>query len=550
MKKQILFIIALFALSISYGQTVIYQQDFNGSTIPNQWFLENEGTGTHDWTFGSGDIPYATDFSTNAAIFDDDAAGNSGNHDVALLCYPYNIGVLNLSSYTDKHIEMEYEYALNVSSSGDETLEFLVKDSAAGDWIIVKTYSEDINPTLEKIDITQLMIDYPGIDETNFYFAFRYDDINSDWAYGAGIDNVKFTAYDPPYNNTCNHASQILVGHDFDHYAIETSLEHTTATNGSSFRNAWYYFTVPASGSVTIETKYAPGSAMHDTYMMVYSGDCGSLVYINDNDNGGEGNFSKVVLSGQTPGDIIKVSIEEDMDSTDPLDTFLISAYDSSVPAAPVNDLCNNATTLTIGNSFGAHDVVGTLESATEEGSFWGWRGVWFSCVVPPTGNVTIETDYDPGSAMHDTYMVVISACGATTLLAEDDDNGNGNFAKVVLTGLTPGENLIIEIEEDATSIDPLDTFLISAYSLDLSVEDTVIKGFSMYPNPVNETLNLSAINTIDEVSIYNLLGEKVLELTPKAEKTNINVSDLSTGTYVLKVQTANQLGSYKFIKE
>jgi len=552
MKKTLLFLTALFVFVFSFGQTVIYEQDFNAATLPTQWFLQQEGSGTYEWSFGSGTMPGSVaNFTSNAAIFDDDAAGDTGNHNVALLCYPYTVGELDLTPYIGMHVEMEYEYALSVLGTGEEALEFLVYDDTTGDWITVKTYNDDTDPTLEKIDVTQLMIEHAGIDMSNFYFAFRYDDIDSGWAFGAGIDNVKFTAYNPPANDTCGDAELLNVGHDFNHYAIETTLEHATATEGEDFRNTWYSFDVPDSGNVTIETDYAPGSAMHDTFLMVYSGSCGSLTFITLDDDSGNGEFARIVLTGQTPGNRLTVQVQDDMDSTDPLDTFLLSVYDVSIPAAPVNDLCNSATNLIVGNNFGENDVIGTLESGTDLGSFYGWRGVWYSCTVPASGNLTIETDYNSGSAMHDTYLVALSGnCGALNLVSEDDDNGNNNFSKMVLTGLTPGDILIIEVEEDADSSEPLDSFLISAYSTGLSTEDTVIEGFTMYPNPVENQLNLSAINVISDVVIYNILGESVLEINPNDVKTSIDVSNLSTGPYVVKIHSANQIGAYKLIKQ
>ncbi|MAB39374.1 MAG: hypothetical protein CL525_09835, partial [Aequorivita sp.] len=61
-------------------------EDFEGATIPTGWTTVIE-SGSQDWTFGSGDMPLGTDFPTNAAIFDDDAAG-SGEVNLARLLSP------------------------------------------------------------------------------------------------------------------------------------------------------------------------------------------------------------------------------------------------------------------------------------------------------------------------------------------------------------------------------------------------------------------------------------------------------------------------------
>ena len=56
-----------------------FLEEFEGATIPSGWTTEILA-GTWDWTFGSGDMPLGPDFPTNAAIFDDDAAGKIRVH--------------------------------------------------------------------------------------------------------------------------------------------------------------------------------------------------------------------------------------------------------------------------------------------------------------------------------------------------------------------------------------------------------------------------------------------------------------------------------------
>ncbi|WP_461305453.1 proprotein convertase P-domain-containing protein, partial [Aureisphaera sp.] len=51
-----------------------YLQEFESSSLPMNWSTQIDA-GVWDWTFGSGDLPTGDDFATNAAIFDDDAAG-------------------------------------------------------------------------------------------------------------------------------------------------------------------------------------------------------------------------------------------------------------------------------------------------------------------------------------------------------------------------------------------------------------------------------------------------------------------------------------------
>ena len=84
-----------------------------------------------------------------------------------------------------------------------------------------------------------------------------------------------------------------------------------------------------------------------------------------------------------------------------------------------------------------------------------------------------------------------------------------------------------------------------------LSVDDNGLEGFSFYPNPAQNVLNISAQTNIRQVSIFNLLGQGVYEQTLNATTSQLDISRLSTGTYLMRVVTVDAVvGTYKLIKE
>jgi hypothetical protein len=83
-----------------------------------------------------------------------------------------------------------------------------------------------------------------------------------------------------------------------------------------------------------------------------------------------------------------------------------------------------------------------------------------------------------------------------------------------------------------------------------LGNQENSFEGFTFYPNPTRETLNLSANNTIENVAIYSLLGQKVMETSINQNKGSINVASLSPGVYLLKLAVNGQSATYKFIKQ
>lgn len=75
--------------------------------------------------------------------------------------------------------------------------------------------------------------------------------------------------------------------------------------------------------------------------------------------------------------------------------------------------------------------------------------------------------------------------------------------------------------------------------------------GFSYYPNPANDALNLDGgTRTIDSAAIYNILGQAVVNQTVGATSTRLNVANLSVGTYIMKVVVDGEVGVYKIVKQ
>jgi hypothetical protein len=82
-----------------------------------------------------------------------------------------------------------------------------------------------------------------------------------------------------------------------------------------------------------------------------------------------------------------------------------------------------------------------------------------------------------------------------------------------------------------------------------LGVQDNFIDGFTMYPNPVDNKLNISAANNIEQIAIFDILGRKVLNQSLNLNNTEIDVSTLERGAYFIRISSGSQIGSYKFIK-
>jgi len=71
----------------------------------------------------------------------------------------------------------------------------------------------------------------------------------------------------------------------------------------------------------------------------------------------------------------------------------------------------------------------------------------------------------------------------------------------------------------------------------------------NMYPNPATNSFKIRATNTIDRITIYNTLGQKIQELSPNKINENIDVSSLKNGLYFIQVESEGKSLTSKLIK-
>lgn len=82
-----------------------------------------------------------------------------------------------------------------------------------------------------------------------------------------------------------------------------------------------------------------------------------------------------------------------------------------------------------------------------------------------------------------------------------------------------------------------------------LGTNDMDLKAFNYYPNPMKNQLNLEAASDIDNLVIYNIFGQEVMNKTPNRKETRLNTSSLKAGVYIMKVNVDGHQKSFKLVK-
>jgi cysteine-rich repeat protein len=363
-------------------------------------------------------------------------------------------------------------------------------------------------------------------------------------------------------NDDCAGAIALTIGAAFeDNPVTGTSIGATTSATlpscqTTAFFDTWYKVTVPASGSVTVETQETTDTEyVGDTVLTIYSGTCGGTLTELACSDDANGLMSLVNVSEQTPGTTLYIAVWTYGDDADNQGTFQVSAYD--IPA-PANDTCANAAALTVGGTFESNTVNGLTTGAnttlSTEPSCQGNSSAdtWYQIVVPASGSVTVETQITDPAELYDSVLTVYSGtCGSLTEIGCNDDGGlddNALMSKVELTGQTAGATLYVAVWKYGGDVDNAGAFKVAAYDASLSTPSFDAASLSMYPNPVKDVLNITYLGIISKVQVYSILGQEVT--TKLANQNQIDMSPLASGTYFVKVTSEGMVKTLKVIKE
>jgi len=113
----------------------------------------------------------------------------------------------------------------------------------------------------------------------------------------------------------------------------------------------------------------------------------------------------------------------------------------------------------------------------------------------------------------------------------------------------------------EPTNLGAIDFFSVSAannYYVDdvvlnvgevLSSDDFSANKYSVYPNPVQDNLNIRSTATVDSIIIYDVLGKVVAQEQPNKISPSIDMSNLSSGAYFVQVKIGDASNTTKVIK-
>lgn len=83
-----------------------------------------------------------------------------------------------------------------------------------------------------------------------------------------------------------------------------------------------------------------------------------------------------------------------------------------------------------------------------------------------------------------------------------------------------------------------------------LGTQNVSQNSISFYPNPVADVMHINSKEAIDSVAVYTITGQKVSDITTNNNRTELDLSSLSTGVYLVKVSSNGNVENLKVVKQ
>ncbi|WP_430466910.1 T9SS type A sorting domain-containing protein [Winogradskyella ouciana] len=390
---------------------------------------------------------------------------------------------------------------------------------------------------------TQSEVTFLATANTTYYLMIE--------GFGANNGNYEMSVTCAPaaVNDECTSAIAVSCGD-----TVTGSTVNATDSGNNTSNDVFYSFTDTVLQDVTLSLC----NSDYDTFVRVFD-DCPQTNQIagNDDSDNCPGNQSEVTFTAQ-PNTTYYIMIEGFSGNN--------GNYDMSVTCipnvpAPGNDLCVNATPLSLGVTLNGETTAGATDDTTGTADdttcdpFTFKSDVWYTFTAPASGEVLVNTEITGDSDQAN--VAVYSTLDCSQLDADIVACSAGNGGELVtVTGLVDGATYYIRVWSDGVAPPSSPTTRIEG-TFNIMVTDATLSTptfddipFSYYPNPVKNMLTLNSQQVISKVRVFNMLGQMVLTETPNAATRNLDMSRLDSGAYFVEVSVANTIKTVRVIKQ
>lgn len=294
-----------------------------------------------------------------------------------------------------------------------------------------------------------------------------------------------------------------------------------------------------------------------------------------DNQNGGllTWNFSNF-MPFETRSTMVTFNLNGPME-TPPANLNDILHYTATINPIPEDETPENNVfelNVTVGGSYDPNDktcLQGNTMTPEMVGDYLHYLIRFQNTGADPAVNVVVVDEIDATKFDIDTFQLMDSSHPHTTRITgtkvefifenimlpaeEDDEPGSHGF---IVFKIKTKSNLVLgnsvsnkaDIYFDFNYPVITEPAVTTVTALGVGNHQELV--FNLYPNPAKESLFLHCEYAIETVEIFNLQGRKLHSAKVGLSQTTLDIADLASGVYFVKIRTANGFGTARFVKE
>ena len=206
-------------------------------------------------------------------------------------------------------------------------------------------------------------------------------------------------------------------------------------------------------------------------------------------------------------------------------DNVGIASYSVTPDTVDCSDIGQKQVTFTVTDVAGNSDFCTTTVNVIDNIAPTSPQNLNVTNITETTADISFDPSSDNCSFEYEIYL-----------------NGNlittTNTTSYSLTGLTQGTAYTVEVKAVDSSNNSSSGVSIS-FNTVAGVNETTISGLIIYPNPTDNILNITADETIKNISITNSLGQKVYDKKTNAKRVQLSLDIFANGAYFVKINSA-----------
>lgn len=173
--------------------------------------------------------------------------------------------------------------------------------------------------------------------------------------------------------------------------------------------------------------------------------------------------------------------------------------------------------------------------------------------IVPPAplvdGKNTITQSFNVGQTLADINIQVTGIKWYSNAVSP-----SGKTKRTTETQLPPTTVLVdgttYYASQTINEIESKERLAVTAKLNTLSTPDFILSNFKYHPNPVKNILSIDNTAVIDEATLFSVSGKVVFDKKINSMHSDLDLSHVTTGIYILKVKSDGQEKVIKIVKE